>query len=55
MLGAIVITGYTTVFTDLTTALGTAATAVILPAVLVIAGGLFAIRLGWGVAKRFVK
>jgi hypothetical protein len=46
---------YTGAFTDLTTALGTAATGVILPAVLVIAGGLFAIRLGWGVAKRFVK
>jgi hypothetical protein len=55
MVDAIVITAYTTAFTDLTTALGTAVTAVVLPAVLVIAGGLFAIKIGFGVAKRFVK
>jgi uncharacterized membrane protein YjgN (DUF898 family) len=48
------ISAYTGVFTDLTSAVSTAGTAIILPAVLAIAGGFVALRWAWGWLRYFI-
>jgi hypothetical protein len=53
ILGVIDLSAYFTDVTDIVAALQTGVTGTLVPAALLIAGGLYAVKLGWSIVRRF--
>jgi hypothetical protein len=55
IVGVIDLSAYFTDVTNIVTALQTGVTGTLIPAALLIAGGLYAVKLGWSIVRRFAQ